>query len=97
MRRAFLTSFLAGIAAAMTGDAMHPGKEMPYPSKNAMKSHHCRISSAEPNCIHGAVHNGHAFVYNQERAAARRVRQHEARFQKALNRLGPVDSAAEFG
>lgn len=101
MRRAFpfLTSGLAGIAAAMTSafQAMHPGKEMPYLSKNAMKRHHRRISSAEPNCIHGAVHNGHAFVYNQERAAARRVRQHETRFQKALNRLGPVESAAEFG
>lgn len=50
-----------------------------------------------PNTVHGCVHNGTAFIYNTEREAARRVRQHEARFQKALDRLGPVDSAAEFG
>lgn len=50
-----------------------------------------------PNTVHGCAHNGTAFIYNTEREAARRVRQHEARFQKALDRLGPADSAAEFG
>lgn len=38
-----------------------------------------------------------AWVYPQKREAARRVRQQESRFQKALNRLPPVESAAEFG
>lgn len=101
-RNPFLGSGLAMIAAAMTSafHSLRPeNAALPPPklSKNAMKRHHRRISSASPNTTHGAVHNGTAFVYNQERSAARRVRQHEARFQKALDRLGPVESAAEFG
>lgn len=51
-----------------------------------------------PNSVHGGVqHSGVAFIYPQTREKARRVRQHEALFQKALDRLGPVDGAAEFG
>lgn len=102
--RPFLGSSLAMIAAAMTSafHAMHPNhtaRGLPDPvfSKSALRREKRRIEGPFPNTIHGAVHNGIAFVYNSERSAARRVRQHEGRFQKALDRLGPIDGAAEFG
>lgn len=92
-RNPFFGSGLAVIAAAMTSafNAMRPGNaSLPPPkvSKNEMKRHHRRISAADPNTIHGALHNGTAFVYNQTRERARRLRQagRETQVLKMLHR-----------